>query len=230
MRRPLWQSHIVAAALSVGCGAAPSAGAAQTAAVSTEERGPEAQDAAPAEDGAIEQTERADRDTSAEQPECAGKDCDSPRVSGERRNRKRPRRERPRRVAKNAGDERERGRENEAAAAPSGAESVAQAPPVTGELVDRLFFARGSARLDEHGQALDAIAKVVRAGEPVTIIIIGGADEREPPGLARERAHAVRDALQARGVPASWIVIGLGQPSSGPPSYDQKVEIRLQRP
>lgn len=228
----------MAAALSVGCGAAPQTGATQTAPVSSEAS--EAAEAAPrpghvaADDPDAREAEVAPagedgpaREDPEAEPECAGQEGEDCASSGERRGARA--RERGNRRVTDTGHRPERDARERPASEPA-AEPQQPAPPVQGELVDRFFFARGSANLDDHGHALDAIAKVVRAGEPVTVQIIGGADEREPPGLARARAHGVRDALLARGVPASWIVIALESPSPGPPSYDQKVDIRLQRP
>lgn len=100
-----------------------------------------------------------------------------------------------------------------------------------GAMIDRLFFAHDGDALRDATKELDAVAAAVSGMEqPTEVIVIGFADEAEPGAvsLAWRRAQVVREALIARGVPPSRIAVGVGRSSSvGPPSQDQRAEIRL---
>lgn len=80
----------------------------------------------------------------------------------------------------------------------------------------RVFFPTGGASVQRDGnQVLDEAARLFRAGNPIVMIVSGGADTVGDPTrnlqLSVSRAQAVANGLVARGIPADRLqVMGRG--------------------
>jgi K(+)-stimulated pyrophosphate-energized sodium pump len=107
--------------------------------------------------------------------------------------------------------------------------------PISGDLLGKLYFETGSAALPADAAAALASAKAALAAAPATarLVLSGFHDASGDPvknaELAKERAKAVRGALQSAGVDATRV--GLRKPESttgeGKPEEARRVELRL---
>ena len=107
--------------------------------------------------------------------------------------------------------------------------------PLSGELLGKVYFDTGSAALPAAAAAALATATAALAQAPVAakIVLSGFHDATGDPAknaeLAKQRAFAVRAALQAAGVDASRV--GLRKPESttgeGKAEEARRVEVRL---
>jgi outer membrane protein OmpA-like peptidoglycan-associated protein len=119
-----------------------------------------------------------------------------------------------------------------AAAAP--AEALIEGP-LAGDVLGKLYFESGAATLPADAAAALTAVKAALAAAPATakLVLSGFHDASGDPAknaeLAKERAKAVRAALQADGVDAARV--GLRKPESttadGKPEEARRVEIRL---
>lgn len=119
-----------------------------------------------------------------------------------------------------------------AAAAP--AEALIEGP-LAGDVLGKLYFESGAAKLPADAAAALTAVKAALAAAPATakLVLSGFHDASGDPAknaeLAKERAKAVRAALQADGVDAARV--GLRKPESttadGKPEEARRVEIRL---
>lgn len=121
-------------------------------------------------------------------------------------------------------------------AASSGAESLIEGP-IAGDLVSKLYFDTGAATLpaDAGTAVAAALAALTQAPAEARLVLSGFHDASGDPArnaeLAKQRAKAVRAALQAAGVDAARV--GLRKPESttgdGKPEEARRVEVRLVR-
>lgn len=94
--------------------------------------------------------------------------------------------------------------------APAAAFAQAEQEPL------KILFPTGAASVTADGQGtLDEASRLFRAGNPIVMIVTGGADTTGDPGanlgLSVRRAQAVADGLVARGIPADRLqVLGRG--------------------
>lgn len=109
-----------------------------------------------------------------------------------------------------------------------------QAP--SGGLVTRVYFATGSAELDDSGRAsVEKAARTLSAGLASRIALSGYVDASGSADanaeLAKQRAKAVRDALLAAGVPAEALELRKPQQITAEGGADEarRVEIVLLR-
>lgn len=120
------------------------------------------------------------------------------------------------------------------AAAAVAAEALVEGP-IAGDLVGKLYFGSGAAGLPADAAAAVSAAQAALAAGPAgsKLVLSGFHDATGDPvrnaELAKERAKAVRAALQAAGVDAARV--GLRKPESttgeGKPEEARRVEIRL---
>ena len=80
----------------------------------------------------------------------------------------------------------------------------------------KVYFDTGSASIGpDQGETLDQAARLFREGNPIVMIVAGGADTVGPPdfnlGLSVERAKAVARGLTERGIPVGRLqILGRG--------------------
>ena len=121
-----------------------------------------------------------------------------------------------------------------AVAATAPAEALIEGP-LAGDVLGKLYFESGAATLPADTAAALTAVKAALAAAPATakLVLSGFHDASGDPAknaeLAKERAKAVRAALQADGVDAARV--GLRKPESttadGKPEEARRVEIRL---
>lgn len=121
-----------------------------------------------------------------------------------------------------------------AAAAPAASAATASTTGASGSAQDAVFFDASSARVDATGQArLRDIAAAMKAQPSMRVTLHGYVDASGKTArnkeLARQRAQAVRDALQASGVPAERIVLEAPADITGgqSPALARRVDIVL---
>lgn len=122
-----------------------------------------------------------------------------------------------------------------AAAAAAATAEVLIEGPIAGDVLGKVYFDSGVATLPLDAAAALAAVKAALAAAPATakLVLSGFHDASGDPAknaeLAKERAKAVRAALQAGGVDAARV--GLRKPESttaeGKPEEARRVEIRL---
>lgn len=94
----------------------------------------------------------------------------------------------------------------------------------------RVFFATGSSRIAEDQAAtLDQAARLFREGDPIVMILAGGADTVGDPEknlqLSLKRANSVADGLVARGIPVERLqVLGRGNSELNVPTGENTPE------
>lgn len=118
--------------------------------------------------------------------------------------------------------------------APAAAVVEAEIAPV-GEPLDRVYFALGKSELPAN--SADAVTKTVAAlgAKPEAIVLLSGfhdlsGDPAKNAELAKDRALAVKAALQAAGVAAERIKLRKPESTAGDgaPEEARRVEIRVQ--
>ena len=121
-----------------------------------------------------------------------------------------------------------------AAARPAAAAALNASKADAGQADGRIYFEPGSAALPtDAGAVLDKVATAARAGTHATVLIAGyhdaSGDAALNAQLAKERAQAVRHALEANGVAPDHLV--LAKPgvagAGGDPREARRVELRL---
>ena len=120
------------------------------------------------------------------------------------------------------------------AAAPAATEEALLDGPVSGDLAGTVFFASGAAALPAEATAEVAKVKAALAAAPAKKLVLSGyhdasGDPAHNAELAKERATAVRAALQAAGIDAARVA--LRKPEStlagGDAQAARRVEIRV---
>nr|MBL8411493.1 OmpA family protein [Dechloromonas sp.] len=121
---------------------------------------------------------------------------------------------------------------SQAGAAPTAA--MAEIAPV-GEALAKVYFAVGSAVLNEADKAVVGKAQEALAANPQAIVLLSGfhdpsGDAARNAQLAKERAEAVRDALVAGGVAVERVKFRKPESTLGSGSDEEgrRVEIRVQ--
>ena len=120
-----------------------------------------------------------------------------------------------------------------APATAEGADALLDAP-LTGDLAGTLYFASGVATLGaETAEPMKALAAAVQAAAPRRVVLSGFHDATGDPvrnaELAKERAKAVREALEAAGVASERIALRKPESTTGDGGNQEarRVEVRL---
>lgn len=120
------------------------------------------------------------------------------------------------------------------AAAPAAAADVLVEGPLAGDVAGTLYFASGAAALPEDAAAAIAAIKTAADAAPAAKLVLSGfhdasGDPAKNAELAKERAKAVRTALQAAGVDAARIALRKPESTTGDGDDKQarRVEVRL---
>ena len=124
-----------------------------------------------------------------------------------------------------------------AAVAPAGAMASADAlieGPLAGDVAGTLYFASGAAALPDDAAAAIAAIKTAADAAPGRQIVLSGfhdatGDPAKNAELAKERAKAVRAALQAAGVDAARLALRKPESTTGDGNEKlaRRVEVRL---
>ncbi len=120
------------------------------------------------------------------------------------------------------------------AAKPAAPAAVMASKADAGQADGRIYFELGSAALPADAAAeLDRVATAARAGTNATVLISGyhdaTGDAAQNAQLAKERAQAVRHALEANGVAPDHLVMAKPVVAEGgtDPREARRVELRL---
>jgi len=120
------------------------------------------------------------------------------------------------------------------AARPTAPAAAMASKPDAGQADGRIYFDLGSAALPADAAAvLEQVAMAARAGTNATVLISGyhdaSGDAAQNAQLAKERAQAVRHALEANGVAPDHLVMAKPVVAEGgtDPREARRVELRL---
>ena len=119
-------------------------------------------------------------------------------------------------------------------AAEAPAEEALLDGPLSGDLVGTVYFALGQAALPESAAAEVAKAKLALDAAPTAKMVLSGfhdasGDPARNAELAKDRAKAVRGALQAAGIDASRVALRKPESTTGDGSAQEarRVEMRV---